>query len=96
MRTGLRRPADAGAVNTCRDYLNGLGQTEPIYRQILADAASHEKPIVFNDDFPGTEATVVNRFPVNPSFSKAGYNRFQDALKNIDKYADGEPMGLRG
>jgi type VI secretion system protein ImpL len=86
--------ADAGAVGTCRDYLNGLGQTEPIYRRILVDASAHDKPIIFNDDYPGTEATVVNRFPVEAAFTKAGFSRFQDALKNIRKYADGEAWVL--
>jgi len=86
--------ADAAAVGNCRDYLNRLGQTDRIYRAILTDAGTGIKPIIFNVDYPGTEVTVVNRYRVDPPFTKNGFNAFQDSLKNLKKYSNGDDWVL--
>ena len=85
---------DAAAVGNCRDYLNRLGQTDPIYRRMLKDAAASGKKIIFNDDYPGTESTVVNRYEVDPEFTKAGFTAFQELLKRPEKYFSGEDWVL--
>ena len=86
--------ADAAAVGNCREYLNRFGQTDRIYRAILKDAGAEGNPIVFNADHPGTEATVVNHFRVEPPFSKPGFAAFEALLKNPEKYFNGEPWVL--
>jgi len=85
---------DGDAVRNCRDYLNRLGQTDPVYRRMLADAGNHEAPLIFNDEFAGTEPYVSNHYPVDPGYKKTGFDRFQGLLKNIKEYAKGETWVL--
>lgn len=85
---------DTLAVGRCREYLNGLGQTVPIYRRVLADAGASGKSIMLNRDYPGTETTVVNTYEVPPAFTKAGFDHFQDLLKNPKKYLNVEAWVL--
>jgi len=85
---------DGGAVESCRDYLNKFGQTERIYQEMLNDARGNGKQLIFNVDYPGSEATVVNRFPVDLAFSKAGSAAFEKLLKNPQKYYSGDEWVL--
>jgi type VI secretion system protein ImpL len=86
--------ADGAAVQNCRDYLNKFGQTDRIYQRMLADAGAAGKAIVFNTDYPGSAATVVNTYRVEPPFTKAGYAAFEKLLANPDKYFKGEEWVL--
>ena len=85
---------DTLSVGRCREYLNGLGQTVPIYRRVLADAGASGKSIMLNRDYPGTEATVINTYEVPAAFTKAGFERFQELLKDPKKYLNMEPWVL--
>ncbi len=88
------KPPDGDAVRNCRDYLNKQGQTDPVYRRMLADAGAHEPPLIFNDLYAGTEPYVTNRYPVDPGYKKTGFERFQNLLKNIRGYVNGEQWVL--
>lgn len=85
---------DGTAVANCREFLNRFGQEDRIYHAILADAGAGGKTIVFNDDYPKTDAYVVNRYPVPPAFTKTGYATFQSLLKQSEKYFHGESWVL--
>ena len=87
-------PADQMTVGNCREYLKPRGQADAIYPRVLADAGANVKPIVFNDDYQGTEQYVQNRYRVDPAFTKQGFDKFQVLLTNPKKYVDIEPWVL--
>jgi type VI secretion system protein ImpL len=73
---------DNDAVETARAFLNGFPLEDSIYRALLDNAAGKLKSIVFNRDYPGTEDTVRNKFPVEPWFTKDAYINFQKKLQD--------------
>lgn len=85
---------DGTAVENARDYLKKFAQEERIYQAMLLAAGGGQKPIVFNTDFPGSAATVINRYRVDPAFTKNGYAAFFKELQDPDRYFAGEEWVL--
>ncbi len=90
---GTQRP-DTNAVVTAQEYLRKFGQQETIYQGMLDAAGKGRKPIVFNDDYPGSQETVRNRYPVPAAFSKAGYDNFVKQSQHPEQYFNGEDWVL--
>lgn len=85
---------DSTAVENARAYLKKFAQEERIYQAMLLAAGKGQAPIVFNTDFPGSSATVINRYRVDPAFTKDGYAAFFKELKDPDRYFAGEEWVL--
>ncbi|MGH9584732.1 MAG: ImcF-related family protein, partial [Bryobacteraceae bacterium] len=85
---------DSNAVENARAYFQRFAQEERIYQAMLLAAGSGQKPIVFNTDFPGSAATVVNKYRVDPAFTKNGYAAFFKELRDPDRYFAGEEWVL--
>ncbi len=85
---------DANAVVTGQEYLKKFGQQETIYQVMLTAAGKDLKPIIFNDDYPGSQETVRNRHPVPAAFTKAGYENFQKQAQHPEQYFNGEEWVL--
>ena len=85
---------DAGSVDAARAYLNKLPPEERIYQAMLVAAGNGGKPIIFNVDFPGSRATVINSYKVDPAFTKNGYANFAKQIRDPEKYLYGETWVL--
>ena len=85
---------DSNAVETARAYLKKFTQDEQLYAAMLSAAGAGIKPFVFNDKYPGSRGLIVNKFPVNPGFTKKGYEAFMKELKDPERYFYGEEWVL--
>ncbi|HUI42922.1 MAG TPA: ImcF-related family protein [Terriglobia bacterium] len=95
--TCFAAPADPDAVLRARNYLGQFPPELPVYRAMLAAAATakNNKPIDFNRDFPGSEAYVVVRQGVPAAFTKTGWDFMTgQALPHVEQYLKGEPWVL--
>ena len=81
-------------VSTARAFLNRLPLEDTIYRSMLDAAGSKLKPVVFNQDYPGTAETVQNTFKVDSWFTKPGYTNFQKLLSSADPLSSREEWVL--
>jgi type VI secretion system protein ImpL len=73
---------DNDAVESARAFLNGFPLEDSIYRALLDAAAGKLKSLIFNHDYPGTEDTVRNKYPIEPWFLKDAYISFQKRLQD--------------
>ncbi|HEY7336453.1 MAG TPA: ImcF-related family protein [Bryobacteraceae bacterium] len=85
---------DAAAVQRARRYLAQFAGTERVYRSMLAVANQKSPGFNFNQTFPGSAQTVVNNREMTGAFTKAGWSAMQDAIKNPEKYFNGEQWVL--
>ncbi|MCU1292207.1 MAG: ImcF domain protein, partial [Bryobacterales bacterium] len=86
--------ADAQAVTKARQFLLQFGGTPRIYQAMLTDANSKNKPVIFNQQFPGSSAVVINNLEIRGAFTKPGFTSIQNAIKNPSQYATGEKWVL--
>jgi type VI secretion system protein ImpL len=84
----------SGAVDTARDYLKRFKQEDRIYQALLTEAGKGQKPLVFNTDYPGSAATVINKYRVDPAFTQPGYDMFHKELADPERYFSGEEWVL--
>jgi len=82
------------AVASARVYLNAFGYQQRVYQGMLAEASKQNPPIIFNQQFPGSAAVVVNNYRVDGAFTKVGFAAFQKELQDPDKYSRGEEWVL--
>lgn len=82
------------AVSSSRVYLNAFGYQQRVYQGMLADASRQNPSIVFNQQFAGSAAVVVNSYRVDGAFTKVGFAAFQKELQDPDKYSRGEEWVL--
>ena len=82
------------AVFTAREYLKSYNQEQHIYQMMLADAVVGQKTIIFNRDYPDSKGIIVNVYPVDPAFSKAGSDNFTKELGDPKRYFSGEEWVL--
>jgi type VI secretion system protein ImpL len=85
---------EAAAVSNARAYLNSFPRADRIYHVMLRTAGGSQKPVIFNQDYPGSAETVVNSFRIEPWLTKAGYLAFQTELVDIDNYMNAEDWVL--
>jgi type VI secretion system protein ImpL len=85
---------DATALTNARAYLNNFPRADRIYNVMLRTAGGNQKPLIFNQDYPGSAETVLNSFRIEPWFTKAGYLAFQTELVDIDNYMNAEDWVL--
>jgi type VI secretion system protein ImpL len=85
---------DAAAVTHARAYLNSFPRADRIYNVMLRAAGGNQKPLSFNQDYPGSAETLVNSFIIEPWFTKAGYLAFQTELVDVDAYMNAEDWVL--
>jgi type VI secretion system protein ImpL len=85
---------DAPTVERARKYLAQFGGAPRIYQAMLSDANAANKPVNFNQKFPGSAQVLVNSHDVSGAFTKGGYAFMQKAIKNPEKYVSGEQWVL--
>jgi len=85
---------DATAVETARAFLKRSKQEDRIYQALLGEAGKGQKAIVFNTDYPGSAETVINKYRVDPEFTKNGYSAFQKELEDPARFLSGEEWVL--
>ncbi len=85
---------DEAAVDTARDYLKRSKQEDRIYQALLGAAAKGQKPIVFNAEYPGSAETVINKYRVDPAYTKGGYAMFAKELEDPGRFLRGEEWVL--
>jgi type VI secretion system protein ImpL len=90
----LKNPFSTGpedlAVKRARAYLSQFAGAERVYQSMLAEANMAEKPINFNRDIKSSADEVINNKDVPGAFTKGGWSRMQNSMKNIDRYFNGE------
>jgi type VI secretion system protein ImpL len=82
------------AVIHARAYLNGFGDFDRIYQNMLAAANRVAPSIEFNRLFPGSAATVVDSHIVPGAFTRNGFVYMQNATQHPDHYFTGEDWVL--
>jgi type VI secretion system protein ImpL len=82
------------AVIHARAYLNGFGDFDRIYQNMLAAANRVAPSIEFNRLFPGSAATVVDAHIVPGAFTRDGFAYMQNATQHPDHYFTGEEWVL--
>ncbi len=85
---------DANAVETARAYLKHFKQEDRIYAALLAEAAKGQKPIVFNTDYPGSAETVINKYRVEPGYTRPAALIFAKEVEDPTRYFSGEEWVL--
>lgn len=85
---------DMGSVTHARSYLAGFGGFERIYQQMITAASKAAPSILFNRDYPGSAATVIDSYNVPGAFTHDGYAFMQDAIQHPDRYFSGEAWVL--
>ena len=85
---------DTAAVTNARAYLNSFPRADRIYSVMLRTAGSNQKPLIFNEDYPGSAETLMNEYRIEPWFTKAGYLAFQTELVDIGNYMSAEDWVL--
>ena len=82
--------ADEPTVAKARRYLAQFAGIARVYQAMLTEANQNVKPIVFNHQFPGSSAVVLNNVEVRGAFTKPGFAFVENAIKNPAKYVTGE------
>jgi len=82
------------AVERGRHYLSQFAGTERVYQFMLAEANKTNAPVNFNQKFPGSAEEVVNNRDVSGAYTKSGWAAMQNAIKNVDRYFNGEQWVL--
>lgn len=85
---------DGAAVEKARRYLSQFAGFERVYQAMLTDADKTSPPLNFNRTFPGSAEVVVDGAEVNGPFTKAGWDFMGKALKNPERYFNGEQWVL--
>ncbi len=90
--------SDAATVESARRFLAQFAGVARVYQAMLTEANQNNKPVVFNQRFPGSSQVVINTREVPGGFTKSGFAYMENALKNPDKYVSGEQwvLGDRG
>ena len=86
--------ADSMTVTHARNYLSHFLAETRIYQDMLNAADKTTIAVDFNKQYPGSAAEVIDSYVVRGAFTKTGFAFMQDAFKNIQKYANGEPWVL--
>jgi type VI secretion system protein ImpL len=86
--------ADGQIVSKARQFLVQFGGVERTYQAMLTEANSSQKSIIFNQQFPGSSAVVINNVDVRGAFTKPGFAFMENAIKNPSQYAKGEKWVL--
>jgi type VI secretion system protein ImpL len=76
-----------------RRYLTLFPISEKVYRSMLAEAGRNSS-ILFNRDYPGSEAVITNAQEVPGAFSKPGWNFINQAIRDGRRFSEREPWVL--
>ena len=85
---------DSLAVARARAYLNSFSGIERIYAFLLSEANRNNKGVNFNRDVPGSGRVIKNDRDMPGAFSKGGQAFMAEAIKNLQKYFEGEEWVL--
>lgn len=85
---------DGMAIEKARRYLNGFSGIDRIYALLLSTANSKNKSINFNRDVAGSGKVIANDREIAGAFTKGGSVFMLDAIKNVQKYFEGEEWVL--
>jgi len=86
--TGNSKPL----IEQARAYLKQFAGIDRYYAQLLSKGAS--KDVSFNDEFPDSVGVIVSSHKVRGAFTRAGFLKVQDALKDSATYMGGEEWVL--
>ncbi len=81
---------DAAAVAKARQYLAQFAGIARVYQAMLTEANQNVKPIIFNRQFPGSSAVILNNMEVRGAFTKPGFAFVENAIKNPAQFVTGE------
>jgi len=82
--------ADPDAVKQGRAYLTNFAAPDRVYNFMLTEANQAEKPINFNADVKLSAEEVINNKDVPGAYTKGGWVKMQNAIKNKNSYFNGE------
>lgn len=85
---------DSATVEHARRYLSKFAGAERVYQFMLSEVNKANKPINFNQRFPGSAQTVIDSYDVPGAFTKGGWAAMTDDLKHIDRFFNGEQWVL--
>ncbi len=85
---------DALAIDRGRKYLARFSGPDRVYNFMISEANKNNPSVNFNRMFAGSAEVVVNNRDVPGAFTKKGWGFMQDAIKNNDRYFNGEPWVL--
>ena len=85
---------DSAAIERARRYLNQFAGAERVYQFMLAEAGRKHPAVNFNKQFPGSAQVIINNRDIPGAFTKAGYAFMMDAIKNWEKFFEGEEWVL--
>jgi type VI secretion system protein ImpL len=86
--TGNSKPL----IEQARAYLKQFAGIDRYYAQLLSKVALKE--VSFNDEFPDSVGVIVSSHKVRGAFTRAGFLKVQDALKDSGTYMVGEEWVL--
>jgi type VI secretion system protein ImpL len=81
-------------VEHARDYLLQFAGADRVYQFMTSQAARQNPGVQFNRAVPGSAAYLVNGYEVPGAFTAGGWKFMQDALKNVDRFLQGEEWVL--
>ncbi len=88
-------PSDARLVTQARAHLNSFAGIDPIYASMLSSVAVRVKPVKLADSVPQAAGVVgTGGATVAGPFTSAGWRAMQDALKDSDRFFQGETWVL--
>lgn len=85
---------DSAAIDRARRFLNMFAGAERVYQFMIAEAGRKYPAVNFNRQFPGSAQVIVNNREVPGAFTKEGYAFMMDAIKNFEKFFEGEEWVL--
>ncbi|MBM3752983.1 MAG: hypothetical protein FJW38_03285 [Acidobacteria bacterium] len=87
---GCPLPFDAEAGARGRKFLAQFEGVDSIYQSMLAAANKAVKPVNYNKDIKDSEKIIVNNRDVGGAFTKDGFAKMSDFIKNPDPFFGGD------
>ena len=82
------------AIAHARLYLSGFQGFQHVYQSMLAAANHKVQGFDFNSKFPGSSQYILDNYPIQGAYTKAGFAFMQDAILHPDPYFSGEQWVL--
>ncbi|MBM3788030.1 MAG: hypothetical protein FJW30_27100, partial [Acidobacteria bacterium] len=93
---GCPLPFDAEAGSKGRRFLAQFSGVDSIYQSMLAAANKAIKPVNYNRDIKGSEQIIINNKDVAGAFTKEGFGKMGEFIKNPDPFFGGDKWVLCG
>lgn len=87
-------PVEASAVARARAFLLQFTGAERIYQSMTSDASRRNSSVRFDREVPTATAYVRESYEVPGAFTRRGWGSMEGALKNADRFFEGEAWVL--